>query len=78
MDSNNASSVKSADLSFASSVAMFGFILRNSEYKQDSNFELIKQYARDGLVNDDRGYRAEFLRMVELAELLYQGNSSRD
>lgn len=68
----------SADLSFSSAVAMFGMLLRNSEHAGDSSFELVNEYARKGLMNDENGYRAEFLRISELADLLYQGNSSRD
>lgn len=67
----------SEDLSFASAVASFGMLLRDSKFKADSSFELVKELARKGRGTDEHGYRAEFIKIVELADLLYEGQSKR-
>lgn len=67
-----------ADLSFSAALASFGMILRDSEHKGEATFDLVKELAQRGMQNDHKGYRAEFLRIVDLAELIYQGNSNRE
>lgn len=66
----------SENLSFAASVASFGMILRDSKFKGDCSFEMVHSLAHSGKGADTHGYRAEFIRMVELAELLYKGKAS--
>jgi Ca-activated chloride channel family protein len=61
----------SSELSFASSVAGFGMLLRDSQYKGETDFELILDLAQNGILNDENGYRSEYLRLVQHAELLY-------
>lgn len=68
----------SPDLSFSAALASFGMILRDSEHKGEATFDLVKELAQRGMQNDHKGYRAEFLRIVDLAELIYQGNSNRE
>ena len=65
----------SENLSFAASVAAFGMVLRDSKFKGDSSFELVTELAKQGKGIDERGYRAEFIKISELAGLLYQGQS---
>ncbi len=65
----------SHDLAFASSVASFGMLLRDSKFKGDSSFELVKELAQNGKGEDLNGYRSEFIKIVELAELLYKGEA---
>ncbi|MFI5131589.1 MAG: YfbK domain-containing protein, partial [Chitinophagales bacterium] len=60
---------------FAASVAEFGMLLRNSEFKANASFENVSSMARKSKGNDDEGYRFEFIRMVENADALV--NSSR-
>lgn len=60
----------SADFRFASAVAEFGMLLRNSEFKQDSDFEKLVARAKAARGSDDDGYRAEFVRLVESARSL--------
>ncbi len=55
---------------FACSVAEFGMLLRDSKFKGDSNFKEIMVLAKKSKGNDDDGYRAEFVKLVEKAELL--------
>jgi Ca-activated chloride channel family protein len=53
----------SDDLRFAASVASFGMLLRNSEYKGDATSASVLQLAREASGDDD--YRHEFVRLVE-------------
>jgi Ca-activated chloride channel family protein len=62
----------SGNLAFASAVAEFGMLLRDSQYKGSANFEDVLERAKAFKGADDEGYRAEFIRLVEKAELLYQ------
>lgn len=55
---------------FSIAVAEFGMILRNSEFKGTSNYDEILEVAKSAKGNDDEGYRAEFIRLVELAQLI--------
>ena len=68
----------SENLAFTSAVSAFGMILRDSKYKGDSSFQMVHRLAKQGLGNDEQGYRAEFLRLADLAELIHQGKSHRD
>ncbi len=65
----------SENLKFASSVASFGMLLRDSKFKGNSSFEMVQQLAKESKGIDDNGYRAEFIKIVELAELLYKGEA---
>ena len=55
----------SPDFYFASAVAMFGQLLRNSEYKGTGSYNQVISLAQSGLVNDRQGYKREFIRLVE-------------
>lgn len=55
---------------FASAVAEFGMLLRNSEFKSNSTFESVSKMARKAKGNDEEGYRSEFVRLVENAGAL--------
>lgn len=58
----------SSDFNFAAAVAMFGQLLRNSEYKGDASYDKVIDLAKKGLTNDGKGYRREFIRLVETAK----------
>lgn len=60
----------SANFRFAAAVAEFGMLLRNSEYKSSASFDQVVTMARKAKGEDEEGYRAEFIRMVETAQLL--------
>ena len=60
----------SKDFKFASSVAMFGMILRGSEHTGESNYGSVVDLAKGSRGEDENGYRSEFIRLVELASLL--------
>ena len=55
----------SDDFKFSSAVAWFGLKLRDSKLITDYSSEKIKKLARLGLSNDNDGYKAEFVRLVE-------------
>jgi len=57
---------------FSSAVAAFGMLLRDSEYVGDMTVEEIQEIARNAKGEDLEGYRAEFVRLVELSGLLNQ------
>tara|TARA_R110002073_G_scaffold1347_6_gene9395 strand:+ start:9134 stop:11056 length:1923 start_codon:yes stop_codon:yes gene_type:complete len=66
----------SENLSFAASVASFGMVLRDSKFKGNSSFSLAERLARSSKGVDEHGYRTEFIKIVKLAELLYEGEAS--
>jgi Ca-activated chloride channel family protein len=60
----------SENLRFSSSVAAFGMLLRDSEFKGNMNYEMVLQLAKSAKGNDEEGYRAEFIKLVESAKLM--------
>lgn len=68
----------SEDFRFASAVAEFALILENSEFKGDASFEDVLRQARGAKGADEEGYRAEFIRLVERAELLKGVDNRRE
>ncbi|MBI9016228.1 MAG: VWA domain-containing protein [Phycisphaerae bacterium] len=60
----------SEDFKFACSVAGFGMLLRDSKYSGDLEYEDVLKMAKAGKGDDDAGYRAEFIKLVEMAEAL--------
>jgi Ca-activated chloride channel homolog len=60
------------NIRFASSVAEFGMILRESEFKGTASFATVYKRAKESAGNDQYGYRADFIKMVELGEMLYK------
>ncbi len=67
----------SDDFRFAAAVAEFGLILRNSEHRGDASFDEVLTLARKSLGRDGEGHRAEFVRLVELAQRLSGGEPER-
>lgn len=57
----------SENLRFASSVAMFGMLLRDSEYTKENSYEEVLELADNSRSNDYEGYKAEFFRLVKSA-----------
>jgi Ca-activated chloride channel homolog len=55
----------SADLKFAMAVAMFGQLIRESDFKGDGTYQKALELAREGLYTDANGYRREFVRLAE-------------
>ncbi len=57
----------SKEMQFASAVASFGMVLRQSEHRGTSNLAAVEEIAQGALGKDDGGYRAEFLNLVKQA-----------
>jgi Ca-activated chloride channel family protein len=60
------------DLQFAAAVALFGMILRNSEYKGKANLNDVFRLAQAGLDADKEQYRQEFVQLVKQYQRLKQ------
>jgi len=60
----------SADFTFASAVAMFGQLLRNSDFKGTATYDNVTALARKGFSEDKQGYRHEFVRLAEAMKQL--------
>lgn len=60
----------SDDFRFAAAVAGFGMLLRHSDGAAGFDYPQLTQLARNARGADHDGYRAEFLRLVEMAEVL--------
>ena len=60
----------SEDFRFASAVAAWGMLLRDSEYCTDFGLGDVVRLAKSGLGADEEGYRSEFVRLVETARSL--------
>ncbi|MCC6748304.1 MAG: VWA domain-containing protein [Deltaproteobacteria bacterium] len=60
---------------FASAVAAFGMLLRDSPHKAQTTFGLVRELARGAKGKDPHGYRGEFLRLLDQAEALRRKQS---
>ncbi|WP_175621649.1 vWA domain-containing protein [Chryseobacterium schmidteae] len=64
-NTNQSFSSLSDDFKFASSVAWFGLVLRNSALIKNKDLKEVEKLAKKGRGKDDEGYRAEFVRLIE-------------
>lgn len=69
---NNLDNV-SEDFRFAAAVAMFGQVVKDSQYKGTGTYEKAISLAEKGFGNDQQGYRREFVRLMETAKGLDKG-----
>ena len=60
----------SEDFRFASAVAAWGMLLRDSDYCADFALDAVVRLAKGAMGADDEGYRSEFIRLVETAQTL--------
>jgi Ca-activated chloride channel family protein len=60
----------SNDFRFSTAVAEFGMLLRNSEYKQQADYDQLIARAKAAKGKDEEGYRTEFISLAESAKLL--------
>ncbi|MFN0019530.1 MAG: vWA domain-containing protein [Pirellulaceae bacterium] len=60
----------SQDFQFATAVASFGMLLRNSQFKGDTSFAAVLETAAASKGEDKYGYRAEFMELVKAAQRL--------
>lgn len=59
----------SEDFKFCASVAWFGLKLRDSELVSNKSISDIKNLAKNNIKNDNEGYKAEFIRLMEVVNL---------
>lgn len=64
------------ELGFASAVAEFGMLLRDSEHKGSASFSDVRTLATRFKGADPFGHRAEFIRLIDEAEAVSQLRSS--
>jgi Ca-activated chloride channel homolog len=60
----------SEDMRFASAVAEFALLLRDSEHRGQAGYEQVLELARGARGEDEQGYRGEFIGLVETARTL--------
>lgn len=60
----------SENFRFAAAVAEYGMLLRNSEFKGQASYQQVLLLARKAKGEDTEGYRAEFIKLVEISQLL--------
>lgn len=70
MNSANVTAEMSQNMGFASAVAEFGMLLRDSKFKADSSYDSVLKRAQANIGKDIFGFRGEFLEMVEIAKTL--------
>ncbi|WP_196889896.1 vWA domain-containing protein [Aureivirga sp. CE67] len=65
-----ASENTSNNFNFSAAVAEVGMLLRDSEFKKNSTWESAKKLAKKGKGTDEEGYRSEFIKLIEIGEIL--------
>jgi Ca-activated chloride channel homolog len=65
-----ADSYPSANFRFASAVATFSMVLRDSEHKGKASLDTVLKLASQAKGEDKEGYRTEFIRLVEAYKLM--------
>jgi Ca-activated chloride channel family protein len=63
---------------FAAAVAEFGMLLRKSAFKGRATWASAQELARKHRGEDPDGYRAEFIRLIELAAALAPSAATTD
>jgi Ca-activated chloride channel family protein len=67
---DRAGGVASEDMRFASAVAAFALLLRDSDHRGRASFDQVLALARGARGEDEEGYRGEFIGLVETARSL--------
>lgn len=62
----------SENFQFASAVAEFGLLIRESDFKGAADFEDLITRAKYNKGHDFNGYRSEFVKLAEMGQLLWQ------
>jgi Ca-activated chloride channel family protein len=70
---NDRTGSASEDMRFASAVAEFAMLLRDSEHKGQASWEQALSLARSARGNDEQGYQGEFIGLIETARTLTAG-----
>ena len=67
---NELNKTVSNNFQWASTVAEFGMLLRDSKFKGNVTFSNVLAQAKSAKSTDDEGYRSEMIQMIEKAEML--------
>ena len=70
LDSDKSVEEASNNLKFSGAVALFGMILRDSEFVEHVDYSDVIALAKSSKGEDMDGYRGEFIRLVEQCELI--------
>jgi len=62
--------IQSDNFRFAAAVVEYAMLLRNSEFKGQSSYQQVLDLARNAKGPDTQGYRAEFIRLVDVSEVM--------
>ncbi|QNA42985.1 vWA domain-containing protein [Lacibacter sediminis] len=68
----------SENFRFATAVAQFGMLLRNSEFKGNTTYEKVIRQANAAIGADKEGYRTEFIKLVQNVQSLAKKHTKRD
>jgi Ca-activated chloride channel family protein len=68
----------SENFRFATAVAQFGMLLRNSEFKGNASYEKVILQANGAIGADKEGYRTEFIKLVQNMQSLAKKHSKPD
>lgn len=60
----------SRNFRFSAAVAEYAMLLRNSEFKGQSSYQAALELAKSAKGRDEAGYRSEFIRLVEVSEMI--------
>lgn len=72
-DSEHSFAAATPEFQFASAVASFGLLLRDSKYKGNTSYAAVLETATAAKGGDKNGLRNEFLQMVNVAQALTKG-----
>jgi len=75
IDSKDGKAIGSENFRFAAAVAEYAMLLRNSEYKGQSSYQDILKLAKGAKGSDEEGYRAEFIKLVEISQFFTESES---
>ncbi|WP_338030690.1 YfbK domain-containing protein [Chryseobacterium balustinum] len=64
-NSNSGIESASPDFKFATSVAWFGLVLRDSKLIKNKNLSAVENLAKEGKNRDSDGYRSEFIKLLQ-------------
>jgi Ca-activated chloride channel homolog len=64
----------SENFRFATAVAQFGMLLRNSAFKADASYDKVLKLAAGAKGSDEEGYRAEFIKLVQTVASIAKKN----
>lgn len=68
----------SENFRFATAVAQFGMLLRNSEFKGNATYEKVIRQATTAIGADKEGYRTEFIKLVQSVQSLAKKHTKRN